>query len=587
MRRVAGLACGIAATLAAARALADTPPPLYSKYEQQTIDAALKDTGDTIDPAPKGKVIEQILVLPLRVIEQRDPVPNFLNWFHVTSKNRIIRREVLQNVGERYEQSLVDETCRNLRGKDQLSLVLCLPARGTTPDKVRLLVITKDVWSIRLNSNVQFADGKLESLLLQPTESNIAGTHQEVSLNYDLELYTLSLGAQYLNQRFWGSWIASTVGANVILNRFTGDSEGSFGSLSWGQPLYSSRTEWAWNGTVSWSHQIFRRFTGGLLATYDADVTPGNDMIPWIYHSDQLAGSYTVTRSYGLGVKHNFTFGVSALRNAYTVEQEDPLQIVAPAALAEFTSQEVPISDTQIGPVVEYHTYRNRYMHVLNLGTLGLQEDVQVGHDFFVRVEPVTKALRSTRNFVGVASGAAYTVPLGDGLARAYTTATLEAAEGLPDAAFGGGFQFDTPTTPVGRLVFDSAILDRYHNYLNVKSTLGGDTRLRGYPSGQFLGANTFSANLELRSRPLEILAVELAGAGFFDVGDAFDTWSEARVLKGAGFGLRATLPQLNRSVFRVDCGFALDRDALPYGTPPLNLVVTFGQAFGLPSLNP
>jgi hypothetical protein len=54
------------------------------------------------------------------------------------------------------------------------------------------------------------------------------------------------------------------------------------------------------------------------------------------------------------------------------------------------------------------------------------------------------------------------------------------------------------------------------------------------------------------------------------------------------GFGLRALLPQLDRLVFRADIGFPVERP-LDHGAPipPLGFLVTFGQAFGVPTVAP
>ena len=143
---------------------------------------------------------------------------------------------------------------------------------------------------------------------------------------------------------------------------------------------------------------------------------------------------------------------------------------------------------------------------------------------------------------------------------------------------------------PFGRLIFDAIVVDRYRNYLNRHQSLGGDLRLRGYPSGQaFIGANLVSANLELRSKPVEILTAQLGAAAFFDTGDAFDAWDQMCLKQGAGFGLRGLIPMLDRVVMRADWGFPLSSGANKCYQPPASsrfpgeIVVTFRQAFPMP----
>src|SRR5262249_13584236 len=129
-------------------------------------------------------------------------------------------------------------------------------------------------------------------------------------------------------------------------------------------------------------------------------------------------------------------------------------------------------------------------------------------------------------------------------------------SDGVSDSLVQGREQFVTPRTAIGRLVFDGLELFRPDNYLRRRSTLGGESRLRGYPTGSMRGQNLVSYNLEFRTRPVEILTVQLGGALFWDTGAAYDSFSQMKLLHGAGAGLRILFPQLDRYVLRFDVGF-------------------------------
>src|SRR5206468_1681453 len=148
---------------------------------------------------------------------------------------------------------------------------------------------------------------------------------------------------------------------------------------------------------------------------------------------------------------------------------------LTPAQQQAYVTTYMPVSDTTIGPWVEYHTYSARFFDVLNLDILGLTESYRRGHDVTLRVTPITTALFSSRDLVEVYASAAYTWPLGDGLVRASFAIDNElTTHGVPDGAVSAGLRIATPRFPGGRLVFDAYFLDRYANYLNAKSTLGG-----------------------------------------------------------------------------------------------------------------
>lgn len=595
-----------AASLGSRASRAAGPPPVeerrapYSPYERQTIDAAVKKAGGTVDPSPQGKILEAVDVTTLDVFEPRDPMPSLVmplaNWFHVTTRRSIIEREVLLAPGERYDQALVDETARNLRGFHQLSLVLCVALRGSAPDRVRLLVITKDVWSLRLNSSYTFENGRLQYLLLQPSEENLLGTHQAVLGNFVLDPATIALGLTYTSPRIAGSRVRGSASAGVILNRETGRPEGSSGSLNYGQPLYSTRAAWAWVGGIGWDYEIRRRFIGGLFTDFDpasglcavpaAPVSAGApDPRRCQYRRDTLGGSYAVTRSFGTAWKHNLSLGFSANRRVYTTFDGNAF---SPADHAAFLAAYVPVTDTQIGPYLEYHDFSSRFVDVLDFDTMGLTENIRRGHDVTLRISPVTTALNSSRNLIDVFAAASYTLPIGDGLVRGAVSADTSITTGpsrdgtpqepVPDAYVDVSARVATPRFGFGRLMFDFHMLDRYKNYLNAKTTLGGDGRLRGYPAQMFVGKNFLVANLEYRSDPIEIYAVQLGWALFVDTGDAFDSFDQMRLKQGTGFGLRALFPQLQRTVMRVDVGFPLTPSALPASQYHADVVVTFGQ---------
>src|SRR5262249_28280527 len=142
-----------------------------------------------------------------------------------------------------------------------------------------------------------------------------------------------------------------------------------------------------------------------------------------------------------------------------------------------------------------------------------------------------------------------------------------------------------TPRFGIGRLVLDAHLLSRYRNYLNDKSLLGGDTRLRGYPTQAFLGKDVVSGNLEFRSRPLELLTVQFGAVAFMHVGDAFDGFADMKLKQSVGGGLRVVFPQLDRLVMRIDWGIPVTRGYVEPDSFPGELIWTFRQAFSVPTI--
>jgi hypothetical protein len=587
-----------AALLVTSPARAQAPPPaerayVYSSYEQETIDEVLTSLGQVRDPSPEGKVIEHVEIVPLEVIERRDPLPRWVNIFHVTSRRSVIRRELLVREGEPYQQVLVDDTLRNLRRLPQLSAVLVVTTVGSAPDRVKVVVITKDVWSLRLNWDTTFTDHGLELFEAQPAEWNFLGTHQTLSGHFLYLPASYTFGLGYVAPRLSTSRVALTASADVVVNRARGNTEGALATVVAGQPLYSGLSAWAWDATTSIQDYIFRRYSQAQVKQYLDPMT--HRIVPEEWKIRQYFTNYELTRSFGWETKHDFTFAAGIDLREYRTD----FLGLDPQTLADFRRALVPVSDTRVGPSIQYHTYSQRFLRVIDFDTLALQEDHRLGHDIVVRIYPTFRALGSSRDLLGVYTAVQYTFSLQDGLFRASFQSTTEPeADGIDYAGIEPTIHFVTPTIAgAGRIVLDGSYLYRWRNYLNLNDAIGGSDRLRGYPTNFRVGPNAVAYNVEFRSRPIEILSCQLAGVAFLDSGDAFYGKSDFTIYQSVGVGLRALFPQLDRLVFRTDIGFPLERPLLatisPSGAtqlvpiPAYAYVISFEQAFDTPTVSP
>lgn len=575
----------VSAGLAHGQAAPKTRSAGYSGYEQQTLDRETTKRALEIDPAPAGKIVEGISIANLEVFEDRDPAPGLLNTFHATSRPKVVERELLLHEGDVFEQSLLDETARNLRQLQPFSLILAVPVKGSRPDRVRLLIITKDVWSLRLAWAARVGPGGLEQFVVAPAETNFGGMHRLVGTRFELLPKTFAPGVRFLEPWLFGTRHRLVAEANVIFNRDTGDIEGGAGRLDVTKPLFSTRTPWSYGLTSNLDAQIYRRYVNAQVATFDARATPGDDRIPFRYRFRSLEGSLFALRSFGWAHKRDISVAfVARTQQIGLVDQAG----FDPVAVAEFARRFLPRGEDRVYPYVQARFYSTAFSRVFDAEALGLQEDFRLGYDVQARFYPVRKALGSTRDFVGLYAGAQYTVALGDGFARAVAESLTERDEHrLTDASLAGAVRIMSPRTGIGRIVFDTTAQNRYENYLNRQSLLGGSGRLRGYPSNFLQGKDVVSSNVEVRSRSFSVLSVQLGGALFYDIGDAFDGFRNLRPKSATGFGGRILFPQFDRVVFRADIGFPIAPQGLPPGVSPYSYYFAFEQAFAVPVASP
>jgi hypothetical protein len=580
---------------AAAASDEDTDPSSYtgeySAYESEAIQDAVRTLGSPIDPSPEGKIIERIEIITLDPVETRDPTPSWLNALHSTTRHGVVERDLLVHVGDKYQKVVVDESARNLRSHPQLSVVLSVALRGTTDDRVWLVVITKDVWSLMPDFDLQIESGGYDYILLEPEEMNLLGTHEIVLGRLNLTPKAYSMGGAFKEPRLNGTWISLLADANVVMNKTSGAPEGSFGTLEVIKPLASSKDPWSWFMDAAWRSEVTRRYSNGDVYAVALDGTTVADE----HHTQRALLEGALTRSFGWKQKNDVTFGFTMSRDQYRV---DP---TVQAAISRGLLPHVPTSDTRVGPALELHLYTSDFLRTLDYDTLGLQEDYRLGYDVVLRAYPILRAFGSTRNVLGFYAAVQYTLPLATGLIRGAVESRTEwdvgphAAEascvsacGISDGSVAAHLTIVSPLTAAGRLLFGGQVLNRYRNYLNATSFLGSNSRLRGYPASSLSGDNEVSGSVELRTRPIEAWSMQWALAGFYDVGEAFDRFSEMGAEGGLrsdlGAGIRMVWPELERAVFRLDFGFPLNRTPLPgkeQRVDPWTFSFSFGQAFG------
>jgi hypothetical protein len=314
-----------------------------------------------------------------------------------------------------------------------------------------------------------------------------------------------------------------------------------------------------------------------------------------------VSASAGVTRSFGWGLKNNFSLTFNATSSTY--EPFDLPTGISPVAQQDFVQRFIPVGETRVYPALTWATFRNDYLRALDIDTLALQEDFRLGHDVSVSVYPVLSGLGSTRDLVGASARAGYAVAMGDGLVGASVSTFAESVDGVPgffkkapgdsfsDASFGASFGAISPRTGIGRVLMNTSFNNRYRNYLRARTFTGGDDRLRGYPSNFFFGKDTIFYNLEFRSTSVEFLKFQWGAVLFYDVGDASNRASDIfdfgrfTLKHSVGAGARVLLPQINRAVFRFDFAIPLNRGPFPetgitQPVDPFGFYFTFGQAF-------
>ena len=547
--------------LLAAPLLATSPD---AGYEDVLVQWGLAQYGQRVEPSPEGKRLESVLVAPEDVVALSDPYPHWLNLFHARTREEVIRREVLLAPGSPYLTGLAEETARNLRKLGIFAVVRVVPVRGSTPDAVSLLIVTKDLWSLRLNQDFAAVGTLLQYARLQATEQNFLGLNKKVALDFILRLDTVSLGQSYLDRRVAGSRWSLNESAALILNRESGRAEGTRGWLVLSRPLYALDTPWGFQAHVEWRLQRTRVFRGAKVW---ALPHPEGGTVPYIYDTRELLGSAQYLRSWGVDSKVDVGGGVGAYHRAYAAPEEADLDEARRAWLRE---NHLPRSEDVAYVTTWVRAWKPRYEVMRDVDTYALSEDFQLGHSLTATVRYAPPVLASGAHFAELGVAARYRLRVGEALTTLAGAASLRRVLGgvgqgrWTNRRWAVELQQFSPRVLGGRFLV-RGLLDVNIDDVNERVLLlGGGNGLRGALPEAYTGRRMVLVNAEYRTPPFIFHTVHLGGVLFFDTGSAFD--ERPRFVHSVGLGLRLLFPQFNISPFRFDFGYVLNDTRPPVG---------------------
>jgi hypothetical protein len=550
-----------------------------SVLERASVRRALDRRGLAVEPSPWGKVIGRVHIYNEDVFAEKSAFLQFFNLFHVTTRERAIRNELVIGEGEVWDQERVEETARRLRDPLWSSVIAAIPVTSAEAGKVELFVVTRDIWSLRLNTQYTFQEGQLTNLSTSISENNFLGTRSVLAAAVTMDQGTLAVGPLFIDKNLLGQHVELRARVDAIVNRddllerSDWNREGSQSTIALSRNLWSLASEWGAGATFTHRYAIDRSFVGTSLRQvhcpldgsecetrgFDPAMVPAEERLPYIYEMRRWGVSTFAVRQWGgKQLKHQVQIG-------YGVDSQRPRLLGSFPGTAEqrapFQDAVLPRSEVTSVPLVGYGLFTPWYRTLRNVSTYDLAEDVRFGPELDVTYGVGLKALGGDNNFQRGNVSLSWTLPwCRDGFVRGGGSASTRRQDGRwIDNTASASVRAVTPTYEYGRLVALVTIATRWNDEANRFLSVGSDDGLRGFSINEFSGQRLVRGNFELRSIPYPIWVFRVGGVLFYDVGGADDTLQRLQLHHDVGIGFRALTPQTSRELFRFDLAFPLD----------------------------
>jgi hypothetical protein len=575
--------CGSVATAAEdPRKSAETvtkKPSIFSSlstYERMHVGRVIQAARLRVAKEPAGKTVAFVKVHRYPVFVRFEGLPLVLNTVHALTREKVVRREILVKPGDPYDRTRASETMRNLRGLGLFNLVAAVPVVDES-GQLGLLVVTRDLWSLRLESRFQTTNDTIDQLQLQLTERNLFGRGKQVAASFALEPITFRTGLSYLDPRIQGERLAFLIRGLTQFTREKAQYEGYDTGVYLYRPFYDLHQRWGFNSSFFRTDKVGRRTPGGQQEFWDDDETVEIERLPVIWRRKSMGGNLSARWQTGKDAIVRMTGGMGASESRFRPTDPVGLSGLDDEVVERFLAQKIPEDQTLVYPVLSLSFFQNTFHVFRNLAHFGFSEDVQVGPSGHFSIIVPRRDFGSTEDQIILGGNLAFRMAwLKSGLfefAAAMSARHRQFRERFTDLKRLLRLRIASPTHKYGRLITRVDWLTQ-HDLTSLSAvSLGGDNGLRGYSSEHFFSydASRLRGNVEYRSPPRKWAGSRVGFVVFYDMGWLYDgqvfeaTETELvelaamPVAQAVGAGIRWVFPQASRFTYRIDVGVPVD----------------------------
>lgn len=260
-----------------------------------------------------GPVVDSIIIDNREVYDTGNPkYSNFFfrlaNKVHVTTREGVIRRELLFREGEPYHYELAEESARNIRAR--LSVYDAWIETETLPNGHLLVrVITVDEWTLAIGPNIR-REGNENRYDFSVVERNLLGRNQEISARYVFQSVEGSFAdLSYANNRLWGNEISFGTG-------YRNDPRDGIQWVRVGHPFYNLSQDYAYSFAVG--------SQDGRRDVYRDDFLIGQSIREgdW-FEAEVQTRTGTYSRKLELTGRYEYRFGRSLDARVFSTDPQD------------------------------------------------------------------------------------------------------------------------------------------------------------------------------------------------------------------------------------------------------------------------
>lgn len=568
--------CTALAADAAAWSERGLPWSAYGAVERDAIVAAMCARDLQPAPAPDGRRVCGASSFREAPFVASENVPLWLNRLHATTGEQTLLDLARLPDGAVWSDTLRMDLARRMATQGVLTVAVAVPVvSATCADGVDLLLVSRDMWSLRFIARPELDGSRLTRITLGATENNLAGRHLQLAVVAYKDRDFWEVGPVLQQRRIGGTMLAGGLSGAAIFTPALDLAPGFRASASLGRPIETTSDRRGWSLSASAQDRRFAIYDGATIARYDNPATEATEQVEAVWESRSAAANLSTTWATGTAWRQLYT--------PYVAWSAATYDLAAPASAslrAAFRDEVLPDDEQRVGPGLRWTFFEARYRSLQDFRLFGLAEEVRDGptvildgsvSDPFLGADRATQSLSADLSWNGA--------PLGDDLLRVAAGGALGFGEGLEDTVGWTELRAVSPPRFFGRLHLRAGWVERGLNRSRRYETAGGDSGLRGFSPSAVRAEGLVRGNLEWRSRPFRSYLARVGAVAFLDAVASRGDANLQEPLLSAGIGFRSFLPQVASFVWSADLGFPLLTGGLVAEGDPM-VHIRLDQAF-------
>ncbi len=460
------------------------------------------------------------------------------NAFHVTTRDSVIRRQLLFKPGDVYAHRVLAESERFLRANGYLVDAEIKPVRyDSTKNIVDIEVITQDSWTF--TGSISFGrEGGTNSFSAEISESNLFGFGKDLGLQFSSDVDRSETSISYKDPLLFGT-------RNRLALVYSDKSDGAKKYFALDRPFYSLDTRWAGGIAAGTDNQTESLYEFGKVYNQ-------------FQHYSEIAEAYLgFSRGYINKLVYRWRVGFEKELDEFSRNENYP-------------NDPIPDDRDFRFPYLRFDLYEDQVIKTQRIHLIRRLEDLNLGNEAMIKVGWSDEAFGATNEGLVFESRAnmAFKPTVNQLLLFSPEFSGYLSETKAENTKLGFTSRYYMPN--IKNQVFYMALSAEYveNPYLDEQVLLGGDSGLRGYPLRYQQGDRKFLFTVEQRFYTSWNL-FELANVGglvFFDVGRAWfpgvEKNSNTDILRDWGIGMRlASTRSSGAVVLHIDLAFPLDGD--------------------------